>query len=1105
MKLLKLSLENINSLRGKTVIDFEKPEYTSNVFAITGPTGAGKTTILDAICLALYGQTPRIKKISKSSGNEVMTRNEDYCSAEVLFELGDKRYLASWSQHKARTGNLQDKKHEISDQTDEGKVIAEGSKAVEKIKTLVGLDFDQFCKTVQIAQGEFDKFLKTKPEDRPKAFNEIVGEGKYKKIAEKVFRKRADCKLELDNSEKRENDLEILSDSDRESLEQRISELLREREAKEQQIREIKEKEDWIKEVDRLTAVRDQAKQKFDEHRENVSAFVPKEQKLQRAEKAYELGGAWGNLCSKETLLNDLKKEQEEIQQKILDLDEGVQEAGKALQNAENDLIKAQNNELAIRPKIASARKLDGEIATRQQTVQRADLTVREKKKALSDLEKKLEDINGELARANKTLQEAKDYQIAHAADARLGGVYESIVSGLRDLDDLKKDFEKADEKLQNAQGELADAKKEFSTACDDLEECKKKQTEAQASLDEKENARQNLLDGRTIDDLDEEMDCLNRKVAEAKAIANFEEQRKQLVDGKPCPLCGAVHHPYAQGNLPKIDQEEETLKNLKEIINKNRQYDKDIHMAQTAKGRADSDRILAEANCKAAETKVQVCEKNCTEKAKVRDDVKNRLGKKDETLRHTLTGLMWGTLETLDSQVILADLEKWIGSWTANEKKLNDAQAKCDEINRKKIETDIKRRGAAEELSDAETVCSQDRKELDAKIDERKKLLGDLNPDIEEERHQKILRETQNVLGKAKERVTQTLRDRDNAQEREEELRNKKNRAEEEKIGADLVFQKGLEEKGFKDREDYREARLDDKELKLLRQEKKNLDQEESRLKGELNVHEKSLNTKREEKKTEKTLDELQSERDEAVAKKKEIEKISDSVKEKLSRDKQNRETKESLGKEREKVQKELDKWDALWEVLGPAQDSFSKYAQSLIFQQVIRHANDCLKDFQSRYLLTRHLESKDGDAKSSDDALKFKLDVIDLYQGGEERCVENLSGGEGFIVSLALALGISRFIEKKVHINSLFLDEGFGTLDEDYLTKVIDTLQRICDQGKTVGIITHVAALQGDDSPIATKIKVETLGNGHSRVSGPGVTFTGQVGERPRGRKKK
>src|SRR5574344_522448 len=117
------------------------------------------------------------------------------------------------------------------------------------------------------------------------------------------------------------------------------------------------------------------------------------------------------------------------------------------------------------------------------------------------------------------------------------------------------------------------------------------------------------------------------------------------------------------------------------------------------------------------------------------------------------------------------------------------------------------------------------------------------------------------------------------------------------------------------------------------------------------------------------------------------------------------------------------------------------------------------------------------------------LELCVIDNYQGGEIRPTCNLSGGESFIVSLALALGLSKMASKKVRVDSLFLDEGFGTLDEESLTTAITTLAALHDEGKLIGVISHVAALQ--DS-IGTRIEVTPQGLGHSTLLGPGVTFS-------------
>src|SRR5512137_2084080 len=118
MKILQIRFKNLNSLVGEWKIDLTHPAFASDgVFAITGPTGAGKTTIMDAVCLALYGSTPRLKKVTKGA-NEIMSRQTGECFAEVTFETGKGRYCCHWSQrraHKKPDGELQQARHEIAD------------------------------------------------------------------------------------------------------------------------------------------------------------------------------------------------------------------------------------------------------------------------------------------------------------------------------------------------------------------------------------------------------------------------------------------------------------------------------------------------------------------------------------------------------------------------------------------------------------------------------------------------------------------------------------------------------------------------------------------------------------------------------------------------------------------------------------------------------------------------------------------------------------------------------------------------------------------------------------------------------------------------------
>lgn len=189
MKILELRFKNLNSLYGEWLINFSDPEYISNgIFALTGPTGAGKSTILDAICLALYGATPRLGKITKS-GNEIMSRQTGECYAEVTFESQAGQFRCHWSQHRARRksdGNLTDARHEISD--------AHTGKPIETKKSLVsgvieektGMDFERFTRSILLAQGGFDTFLKANAEKKSKILEQITGTEIYTEISRRV-------------------------------------------------------------------------------------------------------------------------------------------------------------------------------------------------------------------------------------------------------------------------------------------------------------------------------------------------------------------------------------------------------------------------------------------------------------------------------------------------------------------------------------------------------------------------------------------------------------------------------------------------------------------------------------------------------------------------------------------------------------------------------------------------------------------------------------------------------------------------------------------------------------------------------------------------------
>ena len=170
---------------------------------------------------------------------------------------------------------------------------------------------------------------------------------------------------------------------------------------------------------------------------------------------------------------------------------------------------------------------------------------------------------------------------------------------------------------------------------------------------------------------------------------------------------------------------------------------------------------------------------------------------------------------------------------------------------------------------------------------------------------------------------------------------------------------------------------------------------------------------------------------------------------------------------------QKVMELWNRLYDLIG-VKDKFQRFAQGITLEHLLVLANLELKKLSGRYQLLRSQDEELG------------IDVADKDQGDEIRSCKTLSGGERFLVSLALALGLSQMAGEKIRVDSLFLDEGFGTLDAETLETALDALNNLRSRGKLVGIISHVAAFP---EKIPCIIEVNKTGGGRSTRRGPGV----------------
>lgn len=284
MKICKLRLKNLNSLKGEWEIDFTKAPFDdAGVFAIVGPTGAGKSTLLDAICLALYHETPRLK-VSPSQ-NDVMTRHTSECLAEVEFEIKGKGYRAFWGQRRARgqsDGKLQPMTCELCER--DGTIITTKiNEKIDKIADITGLDFSRFTKSMLLAQGGFSAFLNASANDRAELLEELTGTEIYGDVSKWVFDKHKLEKQAIASLEKFNEQTQLLSDDAFAELKLAESSFESNEKANADALKQHQAVLEWRRTEKKLQEQVAQYQQQFDDATQALADFAPQQRQLEQA------------------------------------------------------------------------------------------------------------------------------------------------------------------------------------------------------------------------------------------------------------------------------------------------------------------------------------------------------------------------------------------------------------------------------------------------------------------------------------------------------------------------------------------------------------------------------------------------------------------------------------------------------------------------------------------------------------------------------------------------------------------------------------------------------------------------------------------------------
>lgn len=1132
MKILNLYFKNINSLEGEHRINFEQPPFTdTGVFAITGPNGSGKSSILDAITLALYGETFRFDKPAQ----HIITQHTSESFSQIEFALGVDKYRSSWHVRResgSPWGEVLPSEMQLIHLNNSEEAIATTPQQVcARMAEITGMNFRSFTRSIMLAQGDFAAFLNALDSERMDILEKIISTDIYADYKKEATDKLAEAQKNLVYLQQ---DLAAVPLIEPESLE-----------ACELDLADFSEQTaDFQEEINQLTA-----QQAILDETSNIrTQIASQETKLQEAitqrlaiqKKLDQLAAAENALDFKDDIETITQKKQIFGQENaaLTSLRNELKQIEATLALPEFDTSALAQQDLANRPESFTEQKqaIDGirnQVSLFNANWQSEVILLKsladqitEKQAALAEVSVWLEEhaMDKPLLESFPELDRLKNLRIAlDEFDEKKKALGKWSKSTSAALQKNKDNIDKKNKKLAQLNKQLALEEKELEEVAqgntlEQIEELQAEQKErvkafeelvALAVTNEKFSpqtgfffslfGKKNTLD-RDADELEGELEALKRqlkqdeniRLALEKAIFNdallarMSQDRPHLVDGKPCPLCGSTEHPYAKRPPAPANSQQALLDQrikIKRLTIKVSELEQQVKLArkyaernhaknnqlQQIKGRwltlcnqlniasADLDikktgmmkRLLKTESTDLKNIALLLTKYKGTEKKIAK--LTAAIEKNTASIGHTQA-----TIHTIDAE------------WQTEPQRVAETEAGIAKVQQEELELIAKLTSQLTQLGETVPAKSKENELVDrlnlrrqdyqaytfrsksladelellvskqvagqAQIDTYKERLDYFNSQLHTEEvvglHLALV-EKQKLIAD-KEQLIRQLKEEAEALDKAiaEKMQGTQFTGLEE-ITKILELMPGQPELT------KRKAQLDDDAAQWGTELDKLyalLDSHEGAAKAELIFEEIEIKLKAAHEKME--LAEMEAQRLETI----------------VREQKQYKEKHATILAQVESQQTLVQQANAeVAEISAENGMAFRRRVQERMVERLLSQTNSTLEKISGRYYIRQKLSARG-----------LALEIEDTYQGNVRRLPKTLSGGESFIVSLALALGLSELANNGRSVDSLFLDEGFGNLDAETLYTVINTLEGLRAHGKTVGVISHVEAVQ-------------------------------------------